>query len=132
VTTNDPVGVALAGIGAGSATGAAVMTAGVLTLRLLQAGGTTSAEIGGSLLTATLFGGIVAAVLSGWVATASIDDTWRRGVSAAVAVLGAALLAIGATVADQFLNVAGLGVYCVALIVAAVLTHRLAYRLGHA
>ena len=122
----------LAGIGAGATTGAAVMTAGVFALRFMQASGNASNEVGGSVLTATLFGGLVAAVLSGWIATAPIADGWRRGVTAGISVLGAALLAIGATVADQLTGMIGVGAYCVVLVVAAGVTHRAAHRSGRA
>ncbi len=122
----------LAGIGAGSTTGASVMTAGVFALRFMQATGSTSTDVGGSVLTATLFGGIVAAVVSGWIATAPIADGWRRGVTAGISVLGAALLAIGATVADQLTGMIGVGAYGVVLVVAAVVTHRAVRRLGRA
>ena len=108
------------------------MTAGVFALRFMQSVGSTSAEAGGSLLMATLFGGIVAAVLSGWFATASINDGWRRSVVAASSVLGAALLAIGATVADQLSGTIGVGIYGITLAVAAVLVYRTATRLGRA
>jgi len=120
----------LAGIGAGSTTGASVMTAGVFALRFMQASGNTSADVGGSVLTATLFGGIVAAVVSAWVTTAPIADSWRRGVTSGASVLGAALLAIGATVADQLTGMFGVGAYGILLLVAAVIAHRAAYRLG--
>ena len=70
--THDPVGVALAGIVAGATAGACVMTAGVFALRFMQATGNTSTDVGGSVLSATLFSGIVAAVLSGWIATAPV------------------------------------------------------------
>ncbi len=130
--THDPVGVALAGIVAGATAGACVMTAGVFTLRFMQSSGDPSLETGGSLLMATLFGGIVAAVTMGWFAAASIDDGWRRGVVAASSVFGAALLAIGATVADQMFSLIGIGIYGAALAVAAVLVHRTATRLGRA
>lgn len=106
------------------------MTAGVFALRFMQANGKASTEVGGSILSATLFAGIVAAVLSAWIATAPIVDGWRRGVTAGVSVLGAALLAIGATVADQLTGVTGVGAYCVVLVVAAALTHRAARRSG--
>jgi hypothetical protein len=131
VSTQDPVGLALAGIGAGSTTGASVMTAGVFALRFMQTSGNASSEVGGSILSATLFAGIVAAVLSASIATAPIDDVWRRGVTAGISVLGAALLAIGATVADQLTGVIGVGAYGIGLVVAATVTHRAARRLGH-
>lgn len=126
------VGIALAGIGAGSTTGAFVMTAGVLIVRYMQASGTATPEFGGTVLTATLFGGIVAAVGSAWIATGSLDDTWRRGIASGSAVLGAALLAIGATVADQFAGLAGLGGYGVLLLLGAVVTHLAATRWSRA
>ena len=132
MSTQDPVGLALLAIGAGSTTGASVMTAGVFALRFMQASGTASAEVGGSILSATLFGGIVTAILSALIATSPIADGWRRGVTAGISVLGAALLAIGATVADQLTGVIGVGAYGVVLVVAAAVTHRAARRLGRA
>ncbi len=131
MSTQDPVGLALAGIGAGTTTGASVMTAGVFAVRFMQASGNASAEVGGSIISATLFAGIVAAVLSAWIVTAPIADIWRRGVTAGISVLGAALLAIGATVADQLTGVIGVGTYGAVLVVAAAVTHRAARRLGH-
>jgi hypothetical protein len=132
VSTQDPVGLALLAIGACSTTVASVMTAGVFALRFMQASGTASAEVGGSILSATLFGGIVTAILSALIATSPIADGWRRGVTAGISVLGAALLAIGATVADQLTGVIGVGAYGVVLVVAAAVTHRAARRLGRA
>ncbi|MEE8135307.1 MAG: hypothetical protein V3T56_09630 [Gemmatimonadales bacterium] len=132
MSTQDPVGLALASIGAGSTTGASIMTAGVFALRFMQASGNASTEVGGSILSATLFGGIVAAILAAWIATAPIADGWRRGVTAGISVLGAALLAIGATMADQVTGVIGVGAYGVVLVVAAVVAHRAARRLGRA
>ena len=130
--TQDPVGVVLAAIAAGSTAGASIMTAGVFALRYMQSSGNPSVETGGSLLMATLFGGIVAAVAAGWFAAAPIGDTWRRGVAAASSLLGAALLAIGATVADQLFGMIGVGIYGIALAVAAVLVYRAATRLSRA
>ncbi len=106
------------------------MTAGVFVLRVLQMRSTTEPSIGGALLTATLFAGIVAAVASGWFAASPIDDTWRRAVVAAISVLGAALVAVGATAADQFGGVIGLGMYLTVLIVGAIALHSKARRLA--
>ncbi len=130
--TTDPVGTALAAIGAGSTTGATVMTGGVFAIRLLQATDGISAEGGGTVITATLFGGIIAAVATGWIRSRPIDDVWRRGVTGAVAVLGAALLAIAATAIDQFSGLVGLGVYGFGLLAATIVLHRLAVRAGRA
>lgn len=126
MTTQDPVGVALGGIVAGSTTGASIMTGGVFAVRLMQSSGNTSADVGGNVLSTTLFVGIVAAVLVGWLAAASISDGWRRAVVAATTVLGAALLAIGATVADQLTGTFGVGIYGIALAITAVFVYRAA------
>jgi hypothetical protein len=75
-----------------------------------------------------MFVGIVAAVATGWLRTRSIDDLWRRGVTAGVAVFGAAILAVFATLADLVGGTVGLACYLLLLCVAAARTHRTAGR----
>ncbi len=130
MTTSDPVGTAVASIGAGATSGAAVMTAGVFVLRIAQAGdpAAVAASAGATVIGVSLFLGIVAAVASAWWRTRVIDDRWRRGVAAAVSVFGAALLALIATPADLVAGRLGLGLYLTVLLAAAVLTHLAAMR----
>jgi len=105
------------------------MTAGVLAVRLLQARDPAlSVDIGPQVLTATVFVGIVAAVVATWLRTRSVPDPWRRGVTAAVSVFGAALVAMVATAADTIAGWPGLAAYSAVLLAATVLTHRQAAR----
>jgi hypothetical protein len=129
VTTTDPVGTALAAIGAGATTGAVALTGGVLALRILQGQPAGIADdTAATLLTVSLAAGLVAAVATGWARTAAIDDYWRRGVTAAIAVLAMALLAVAATAVDQFAGPVGLGGYLLLLVAASIVTHRTARR----
>ena len=128
--TTDPVGTALASIGAGATTGAAVMTGGVLALRLLQARDVSSMSTeGGSLLLAgSALAGLIAAVATGWLRTRAIDDVWRRGVTGAVSAFGSVLLALGSAVADMVAGPLGVAVYFALLLAAAVAAHQAARR----
>ncbi len=128
--TTDPVGTALAAIGAGATTGAAIVTGGALALRLLQGGGAASlsTEIGALLLGGSAFVGMIVAVAVGWRHTRAIDDVWRRAVTGAVSAFGAVLLALGATIADMVAGPLGMIAYLVGLLAAAVATHRAARR----
>ena len=125
----DPVGTALFSIGAGASTGAALMTGGVATLRYLQAAGEPDPALAFGIITASALCGIVAAAASGWLHTRRIDDRWRRGVTGAVSVFGAVLLAIVATPVDTLAGPTGLVIYVAALVAALLYFHRLA---GHA
>lgn len=129
----DLIGVALASITSGAAAGAAIMTSGVVTLRAMQArnGAALTADTGFAILSVTIVLGIVGAVLSGWLLGRPINDTWRRGVVAALSVFGASLLAVGATVTDMFTGIRGLSVYLALLAVAAVIAGRAARRAAH-
>ena len=127
--TSDPVGTALWSIGAGATTGAAAMTAGVLVVRLLQARDPApSVDVSALILTTSVFVGLVAAVATGWLRTRVVPDPWRRGVTAAVAVFGAALVGVVATAADTIAGWQGLAAYLTLLFAAAVFTHRQAAR----
>lgn len=130
MATNDPVGTAVASIGAGATSGAAVMTAGVLLVRLLQRGDPQNlgAQPGTLILGSSVFLGLVVAAATGWVSTRSIPDTWRRGVTAALCVFGAVLLAVVATAADMIGGAPAVGVYAGFLFVAAAITHGIARR----
>jgi hypothetical protein len=108
---------------AGASTGGAVMTAGVLAVRLAPHASAEEAATGAVLVTASLFLGIVAAAASGWIQTRSLDDLWRRGVTAAVSVFGAALLAVGAIPADRGGGTAAVVAYGAGLGVAAITAH---------
>lgn len=132
MATRDPVGTALASIGAGGTTGAAVMTAGVVVLRALQRGRTEEfpQDLGFTILAISLFGGIAAAAAAGWLRALPIDDLWRRGVIAALSVFTSALVALLATGADLLAGLAGLSAYLAALVVASFVLHATARKAG--
>jgi len=134
VATSDPVGTALASIAAGAASGAVVLTAGVFTLRLLQAGdpSAVSPDLGGLILSAAVSAGLLAAALVTWFRSRAVGDVRRRGVAAVVAVFGMVILAALAPLADTVGGIAGLGSYLAALAVAALAAHRAARRAGTA
>ena len=128
--TNDPIGLTLASLGAGSATGAALVTAGMVVLRSFLSPGEPE-EFPAErfyLISIALLLGVVAAVSSGWHLTQSLEDPWRRGVVGALSVFGATLLSIVAMPIDSFLGISGLTVYLAALIAAIFYTRRNARR----
>lgn len=130
--TNDPVGTAVWSLAAGATTGAVVMTAGVFLLRLVQTVGLRApTDLSGLVLGLTVLGGIAAAAGTGWIRTEAINDLWRRGVTAASAVFGAALLTVAALLADTLggtIGTAGralgLALYLAVLVLASLQTHR--------
>ena len=132
--TEDPVGTALAGIGAGATSGAACMTVGVLLLRLAQQGDPESLarDTGGLLLSATVTVGLLVAIFTAWYLTRPIEDLWRRGVAAGMAVFGTVLLTIVAAPLDAVAGVVGLAAYLLILAVAAVRFVRTARKAGSA
>jgi hypothetical protein len=130
VSDTDPVGVAVWSVLAGAATGGVALTSGVLVIRMLQAGTTSfSAGAGSTVLGVSVFVAVGGAIVSAWIHTRTIDDVWRRGVSAAVAVMGAVLLAVPAVVADLVGGRVGIGAYLAALLLGAAWAHRGAGRL---
>jgi hypothetical protein len=105
------------------------MTSGVLLVRFSQATGSAfTAEQHAAIISASMFLGVLAAVATGWLRTRSIVDWWRRSVTAAVSVFGAAVLAVFATGADLIGGYVGMACYLALLIAAAWLTHRAAGR----
>lgn len=117
-SARDPVGLAVASIGAGAAAGAALIAAGAALLRVLQRGAAGPvADAAFAILGISLFCGIAAAVIVGWLTARAIRESWRRGVIAALSVFGAFPLAMLAAPADLAGGPAGLGAYLVALLV---------------
>src|SRR5262249_21635727 len=90
-TPPDRVALALASICSGAASGAAIITAGVMILRVLQQSNPRGDA--GLLLVLAVFIGIVTAATIAWLLAGRVDDTWRRGVRAALAIFGACMLA---------------------------------------
>ncbi len=134
MATADPVGTALASIGAGATSGAGVMATGVLVVRLLQRGDTGGlpTDTAGLVLSVTVSVGLFVAVFTGWYLSRAIDDLWRRGVTAGLAVFGTVLLSVLAAPIDMAAGPVGLGTYLVVLTAIAVRLHRAARRAGAA
>jgi hypothetical protein len=110
------------------------MTAGVLILRLLQQGDPDSLarDTGGLLLSTTVSVGLLVAIIAAWYLTHPIDDLWRRGVAAGMAVFGTVLLTIVAAPLDAVAGMVGLAAYLLVLAVAAVRFVRAARKAGAA
>ena len=93
-----------------------------------EAGAPEAPQTAAIVLTTSLLVGVVLAAGTGWMLTAAVENYWRRGVTAAVSVLGASLLAVVALPLDAFLGPAGLFVYVAVLVVAAVVATLTAVR----
>jgi hypothetical protein len=119
VPTSDPVGTALASLGAGAATGAAVITVGTIVLRAGWGADAPNSPIW--FLPVVLFVGVVAAVVVCWRLSRPIEDYFRRGIAVAIAVFAALLLAGLAAPADIVGGILGLVIYLLLLIGADVL-----------
>jgi len=117
---------ALGGLAAGAATGAAVITAGLLILRTIQHGRVTETQDAGFTLLAAALAAIIAAAVTGWSLSGGIEETWRRGVVATLSVFGTVMLSLVAVPADLLAGRGGLAGYLVLLVGAA------AWALGHA
>ncbi len=118
----DRVRIALGALGAGAAVGAALIAGGL---------GVFRPSIG-TALPLIVFGGIALAATTGWVVAAPIDDTWRRAVTATLAVFGALMLAGLAAPIDMVGGRVGLLVYSAALAVAGARALRATIRTGAA
>jgi hypothetical protein len=117
MSRRDPVGGALASLGAGAAVGAAVVTAALIILRTVQrqASGDGDSALQATIIGAGLFAGIVTAVATAWSLSPTLDP-WRRSVTSALAVFAGTILAVGAAPADLAGGRVGLAVYAVLLL----------------
>jgi hypothetical protein len=104
----DRIGIALGALATGATGGAAVVLLGLALFRTTLA----------ASLPLIVFAGIVAAATLGWSLGRDVSDTWRRGVTAALAVFGAMLLALLAAPADMLAG--RLGLLCYTAVLAAV------------
>ncbi|HKI94038.1 MAG TPA: hypothetical protein VJ992_01985 [Gemmatimonadales bacterium] len=105
----DPLGVAMGSIGAGAGLGAAVITAALIVLRRSLATAPTW------VLPLVLFLGIASAGVVGWRLARAITDAWRHGVTAALGVFAALMLAAVAAPIDALAGRIGLLAYLVFL-----------------
>ncbi len=126
MSTQDPIVIALGSIAAGSAASAAVITAGLIILRTVQRGGADGGdpEIQLALLGTMLFAGLTTGIATAWMLSGPIADLWRRGVTSALSVFGATVLAAVAAPADLLAGRAGLAAYLILLLIAALLASR--------
>lgn len=116
----DPVLRALGGLATGAAAGAAVITGGLLVLRTVQRSGVTETQDAGFyVLSASLLGGLIVAAASGWLLSGGIEELWRRGVTATLAVFGSLMLSLVAIPADGLGGRGGLTAYLLLLVAAA-------------
>lgn len=114
----DLVGVALGSIAAGAAGAAGLLALAMALLR----------ERLGTLLPLLAFGTILVAVALAWSLAGAIADTWRRGVTAALAAFGAVMLGALTAPADMAAGRMGLGVYGLTVLAGAALAIRYARR----
>lgn len=116
--TSDPVGTALASLGAGAVTGAGVITVGLIAYRMVAGGGPEVVDAPYALIPISLFVGIVVAVVCAWLLSRPVADYFRRGLTAALAVLAALMLAGLAVPADMVWRGGGLAAYLLLLVAA--------------
>ena len=126
-TTPDRIAIALASIGGGATIGAAIVTTVLVSLRAFQLQSNPQWDAG-LLLVVAVFVGIVTAGAVAWFLARRVDDTWRRGVTAALGVFGACMLAALSAPADALGGRTGLMSYLLLLVVGAVYAVRQARR----
>jgi len=114
----DPIGVALGALTAGATGGSGAVGLGLLLFRNRLA----------SVLPAFLFAGVVVAATIAWTLARPITDWWRRGVTAALAVFGAMMLAALTAPADMLAERVGLAALTIVLLLASGLATRYALR----
>lgn len=119
-TARDPVLRALGGLTTGAAGGAVVITGGLLVLRTVQRRGIVETQDTGSLvLSAAVLLGLVVAAASGWLLSRGIEELWRRGVTATLAVFGSVMLALVSIPVDWLGGRVGLAAYAALLLAVA-------------
>lgn len=113
----DPVVRALGGLATGAAAGAAVITTGLLVLRSLQGGRVVETQdTGFFVLGASVLVGVITAAASGWLLSSGIEQAWRRGATATLAVFGMLMLSLVAVPADLLAGRPGLALYLMLLL----------------
>lgn len=113
----DPVVRALAGLATGAAAGAAIITTGLLVLRTVQRGRIAETQdTGFVVLAVSVFAGMLSAAGAGWLLSSGIEEAWRRGVTATLAVFGMLMLSLAAVPADLLAGRLGLAGYLMLLL----------------
>lgn len=109
--------VALASIGAGASAGAAAVVAGLIALRSLpQPTGPEPDDTRFFILAAATLVGLAISAATAWGLASPITDTWRRGVTTAVAAMLGFMLAAAAAAFDMVGGRTGLIVYMVVMV----------------
>lgn len=114
----DLIGIALGSIAAGACAGAALVGVALILLRHRL----------DPVLPLLPFGGIVVAAATAWLLAAPIADWWRRGVTAALAVFAALMLAALTAPADMLGGRWGLAGYALVMAGAALAAARYAHQ----
>lgn len=126
----------MASIGAGSTSGAAVVSAAMFVLRTLQhrttgaADAGADAERGAALVLVSVLVGLTIAVATGWTCSRPIADQWRQSVIGALSVFGASLLSLVCLPLDLVVGRIGLALYASLLLVGSVAAAAAARRSG--
>ena len=127
--TDDPIGVTLASIASGATAGGSVLIASTMVVRLPHAGQPDETNLAaGVVLTAGLLAGMGTAVTVAFRSSRLVVDLWRRAVTGAIALFGAAIISIIAMPLEMVAGVPGLALLLVILIVAFTKTHRIVTR----
>ncbi len=107
-----------------------MITVGLITLRSLQRGGSGGGDtdVQLALLGTMLFAGLATGIATAWMLSRGIPDLWRRGVTSALSVFGATVLAAGAAPMDVLAGRVGLVAYLILLVLATFFSLRLARR----
>lgn len=122
--TDDPIGVTLASIGAGASAGGTVLVTSAVIIRLLQTGQSDQTNtLAGFVFTAGVLLGMATAIVIAFRSSRPIVDLWRRAVTGAIALFGAAILFIIAMPVELVAGMPGLAVFAVLLIVAFIKTN---------
>jgi hypothetical protein len=119
----DPIALVLGSIGAGASSGAAVITVGMIVLRMTSLAQTEAPETFTILMIATM-AGIVVAIATAWHLTSSIADTWRRGVACAVATMLGLIVSAATAPADMLGGVIALIALLLVFVVVATFSFR--------
>ena len=123
----DPVGLAIASIAAGAATGAAVITAGVIAARTFVDSASTAASPFQVIVPVSLAIGVAAATATGAMLARPFEP-WRRGVIGMLSLFGTALLTLFSIPLDMLARRPAVIAYLALLVTAAVVMRRTANR----
>lgn len=118
----------MASLAAGSSAGGAVITAGMMLLRSIQARQPNpDVQAGFTIMSGALILGMLTAVATGYVLTRTLAETWRRAVVGGLGIFGASILAGLAAPVDMVGGRLGLGIYLLGLVGLTAIARRAAH-----